>query len=315
MVFVVLRRLGVFATTVVVASVVTFLMLSILPGNAARIALGVQATEADVAAQATAMGLDRPAIVRYLDWFGHVLIGDFGTSTVSRQPIGPEITDALGITVILVLTSVVLALLFAIPFGILTAVRQRKPDGVILSGISQIGVAVPGFLAGMLLVTVFAVTLRWLPAGGWIDPAEDFTGFLEHLILPAIALGSVQGAVLSRYVRSSVLEVMREDFIRTARAKGLGAGRALFWHGLRNAAVPVMTVLGLQIATLLVGAVVIERVFSIPGLGSLLLDKVALRDLPAVQGIVLVLVVFVLLLNFLVDLAFTLIDPRLRSAA
>lgn len=315
MVIVVLRRLGVFATTVVVASVVTFLMLSILPGNAARIALGVQATEADVAAQATAMGLDRPAIVRYLDWFGHVLIGDFGTSTVSRQPIGPEITDALGITVILVLTSVVLALLFAIPFGILTAVRQRKPDGAILSGISQIGVAVPGFLAGMLLVTVFAVTLRWLPAGGWIDPAEDFAGFLEHLILPAIALGSVQGAVLSRYVRSSVLEVMREDFIRTARAKGLGAGRALFRHGLRNAAVPVMTVLGLQIATLLVGAVVIERVFSIPGLGSLLLDKVALRDLPAVQGIVLVLVVFVLLLNFLVDLAFTLIDPRLRSAA
>ena len=315
MVLVVLRRLGVFATTVVVASIVTFLLLAILPGNAARIALGVQATEADVAAQATEMGLDRPAIVRYLDWFGHVLVGDFGTSTVSRQAIGPEITDALGITVILVLTSVVLALLFAIPFGILTAVRQQKPDGVILSGISQIGVAVPGFLAGMLLVTVFAVTLRWLPAGGWVDPSEDFGGFLEHLILPAIALGSVQGAVLSRYVRSSVLEVMREDFIRTARAKGLGAGRALFRHGLRNAAVPVMTVLGLQIATLLVGAVVIERVFSIPGLGSLLLDKVALRDLPAVQGIVLVLVVFVLALNFLVDLAFTLIDPRLRSAS
>jgi peptide/nickel transport system permease protein len=315
MVLVILRRIGVFATTVVVASIATFVLLSILPGNAARIALGVQATEADVAAQATEMGLDRPAIVRYLDWFGHVLVGDFGTSTVSRQPIGPEITDALGITVILVVTSVVLALLFAIPFGILTAVRQRKPDGVILSGISQIGVAVPGFLAGMLLVTVFAVTLRWLPAGGWVDPSEDFGGFLEHLILPAIALGSVQGAVLSRYVRSSVLEVMREDFIRTARAKGLGAGRALFRHGLRNAAVPVMTVLGLQIATLLVGAVVIERVFSIPGLGSLLLDKVALRDLPAVQGIVLVLVVFVLALNFLVDLAFTLIDPRLRSAS
>jgi len=315
MVLVVVRRIGVFASTVVVASIVTFLMLSILPGNAARIALGVQATEADVAAQTAAMGLDRPAVVRYLDWFGHVLIGDFGTSTVSRQAIGPEISDALGITVILVVTSVILALLFAIPFGILTAVRQRKPDGPILSGISQIGVAVPGFLAGMLLVTVFAVTLRWLPAGGWVDPGDDFVGFIEHLILPAIALGSVQGAVLSRYVRSSVLEVMREDFMRTARAKGLGAGRALFRHGLRNAAVPVMTVLGLQIATLLVGAVVIERVFSIPGLGSLLLDKVALRDLPAVQGIVLVLVVFVLILNFLVDLAFTLIDPRLRSTA
>ena len=315
MILVILRHIGVFATTAVVASIVTFLLLAILPGNAARIALGVQATEADVAAQATVMGLDRPPAVRYLDWIGHVLVGDFGTSTVSRQPIGPDIADALGITVILVLTSVVLALLFAIPFGIVTAVRQRKPDGAILSGISQIGVAVPGFLAGLLLVTVFAVTLRWLPAGGWVDPGDDFSGFIEHLILPAIALGSVQGAVLSRYVRSAVLDVMRDDFMRTARAKGLGTARALFRHGLRNAAVPVMTVLGLQIATLLIGAVVIERVFSIPGLGSLLLDKVALRDLPAVQGIVLVLVVFVLVLNFLVDLAFTLIDPRLRSAS
>ena len=312
---IVLRRVGVFVATVVAASVVTFLLLSILPGNAARIALGVQATEEQVQAQEVLMGLDRPILARYADWFGHLVLGDFGTSAVSNQAIGPEVADALGITAILVATSILLALLFAVPFGVLTAVRQGKPDGVLLSGISQVGVSIPGFLAGMLLVTVFAVGLRWLPAGGWTDPGEDFAGFLQHLVLPAIALGSVQGAVLSRYVRSAVLEVMREDFLRTARAKGLSAGRALVQHGLRNAAIPVLTVIGLQIAALLIGTVVIERVFSIPGLGSLLLEKVALRDLPAVQGVVMVLVVIVLLLNLLVDLAYTAIDPRLRSAA
>ncbi|MBH0024735.1 ABC transporter permease [Salinibacterium sp. SWN248] len=309
------RRIGIFAATLVAASIITFLMLSILPGNAARVALGIDATEAQVAAQEQLMGLDRPLYAQFFDWFGHLLIGDFGTSTVSGQEIGPQIGDALAITGVLVISSVILALLFAIPMGILSAVRQNKADGVIISGISQIGISIPGFLFGILLVALFAVKLKWLPAGGWDDPGEDFVGFLEHLILPAIALGSVQGAVLSRYVRSSVLEVMREDFLRTARAKGLAPNRALMRHGLRNAAIPVMTVLGLQIASLLIGAVVIERVFAIPGLGSLLLDKVALRDLPSIQGIVMVLVALVLLLNLLIDIAYTIVDPRLRSAS
>ena len=309
-----LRRIGVFAATLLAASIVTFVLLSILPGNAARVALGIDATEEQVAAQEIAMGLDRPAIERYADWFGHLLIGDFGTSAVSQQEIGPQIGDALGITAVLVISSMLLAVLFAIPMGILTAIRQRKPDGVILSGISQIGVSIPGFLAGMLLVTLFAVTLRWLPAGGWSDPGDGIGDFVSHLILPAVALGSVQGAVLSRYVRAAVLEVMRDDFLRTARAKGLTPAQALVKHGLRNAAVPVLTVLGVQIAALLVGTVVIERVFAIPGLGSLLLDTVALRDLPSVQGIVMVLVGLVLVINLLIDIAHTVIDPRLRSA-
>ena len=310
-----LRRLGVFAVTLVVASIVTFVLLSILPGNAARVALGVEATEEQVAAQETLMGLDRPPLERYLDWFGHLLVGDFGTSAVSQQQIGPQIADALAITGILVGTGIVLALLFAVPVGILAAARQGKPDGVLLSGISQVGVSIPGFLAGMLLVTVFAVQLRWLPAGGWSAPGDGFGEFLQHLVLPAVALGAVQGAVLSRYVRSAVLEVMREDFLRTARAKGLTPARALVKHGLRNAAIPVMTVLGVQIAALLIGTVVVERVFAIPGLGSLLLDTVALRDLPAIQGIVMVLVGLVLVINLLIDIARTLIDPRLRSAS
>lgn len=310
-----LRRLGVFVVTLGVSSAITFVLLSILPGNAARVALGVEATEEQVAAQETLMGLDRPPLERYLDWVGNLLVGDFGTSAVSQQQIGPQIGDALAITGVLVATSIVLALLFAVPVGVLAAARQGRPDGALLSGISQVGVSIPGFLAGMLLVTVFAVQLRWLPAGGWTDAGDGFGEFLQHLILPAVALGAVQGAVLSRYVRSAVLEVMREDFLRTARAKGLTPTRALITHGLRNAAIPVMTVLGVQIAALLIGTVVVERVFAIPGLGSLLLDTVALRDLPAIQGIVMVLVAIVLVLNLVIDVARTLIDPRLRSAS
>jgi peptide/nickel transport system permease protein len=181
--------------------------------------------------------------------------------------------------------------------------------------VSQIGVAVPAFLAGILLITLFAVRLGWLPANGWTAPAEDPGMFLRQLTLPALSLGLVQAAVLTRYVRSAVLDVLREDYLRTARAKGLTPYRALLRHGLRNAAVPVVTVLGLQLATLLIGAVVVERVFVVPGLGSLLLDAVSTRDLIVVQDVVMLLVVAVLLVNFVVDVLYVLIDPRLRRAS
>jgi peptide/nickel transport system permease protein len=183
----------------------------------------------------------------------------------------------------------------------------------VLSGLSQLGVAVPAFLAGILLITVFAVRLKWLPPGGWTPPAEDPLEFLKRLALPALALGMVQGAVLARYVRSAVLDVLREDYIRTARSKGLRPGQALVRHGLRNAAVPVVTVLALQLATLLIGTVVIERVFVVPGLGSLLLDSVSNRDLVLVQTVVMILVVAVLFVNFVVDMTYLVIDPRLRG--
>jgi peptide/nickel transport system permease protein len=184
----------------------------------------------------------------------------------------------------------------------------------VLSAVSQVGVAVPAFLAGILLVTVFAVKLQWLPANGWTPPNEDPAQFLRQLVLPVLSLGLVQGAVLTRYVRSAILDVQREDYIRTARAKGLGSLQALRRHGFRNAAIPVVTVLALQLATLLIGAVVVERVFVIPGLGSLLLDQVANRDLIFVQDIVMLLVLAVLLVNFVVDLLYLVIDPRLKVA-
>jgi peptide/nickel transport system permease protein len=309
------ERTAVLLVSLAVSSALVFGFMVLLPGDPARVALGVNATEADVSRLRLEFGLERPLVEQYLSWIGGLVRLDPGLSYVSRAPIGPQIADRLQVSLILVAAAMLIAVVIALPFGTLMAVHHRKASGLILSAFSQVGVAVPAFLAGILLITVFAVQLRWLPASGWTPPAYDPGMFAQQLLLPAVSLGLVQGAVLTRYVRSSVLDVLREDFLRTARAKGLTPMRALVRHGLRNAAVPVVTVLGLQLATLLVGAVVIERVFVIPGLGSLLLDAVGNRDLIVVQDVVMVLVVAVLIVNFVVDLLYLAIDPRLRTAA
>ncbi|MFW6204404.1 MAG: ABC transporter permease [Actinomycetota bacterium] len=310
-----LRRTLVFTLTLVLASIAVFAFMVVLPGDPARVALGIQATEEALAATRAEFGLDRPLVVQYLDWVGGLLRGDFGVSYVTRARIGPLVSDRLQVTAWLVGAGMLVALVVALPLGILSAMRHRQVSGMALSGAAQVGMAVPNFLAGILLVTVVSVQLGWLPSGGWVAPVEDPAEFLRRLVLPALALGLVQGAVVTRYVRSAVLDVMREDYLRTARAKGLGPYRALVRHGLRNAAIPVVTVLALQLATLLIGAVVVERVFVIPGLGSLLLDGVANRDLLLVQNVVMVLVVAVLLVNYLVDVLYTILDPRLRRVA
>ncbi len=310
-----LERTAVLLASLAVSSVLVFGFMVLLPGDPARVALGINATEDNVARMRAEFGLDRPIIEQFASWVGGLVRFDPGVSYISRAPIGPQIADRLQVSLILVAASMIVAVAIALPFGTYMAVHHRRPAGLVLSAISQLGVAVPAFLAGILLVTVFAVQLGWLPAGGWTPPAYDPGLFARQLVLPALSLGLVQGAVLTRYVRSAVLDVLREDYLRTARAKGLTPMRALVRHGLRNASVPVVTVLGLQLATLLVGAVVIERVFVIPGLGSLLLDAVGNRDLIVVQDVVMVLVVAVLLVNFLVDLLYLVIDPRLRSGA
>lgn len=311
----VLERAAILVASLVVSSILVFAFMAVLPGDPARTALGVQATEQAVAQLHQEYGLDRPLPVQYLSWVGGLARGDMGTSYISKALIAPQVADRLQVTLWLVVTSMVLALLVAVPGGVLMAVRHRRISGVVLSAVSQIGVAVPAFLAGILLITLFAVRLGWLPANGWTAPSEDPGMFLRQLTLPALSLGLVQAAVLTRYVRSAVLDVLREDYLRTARAKGLTPYRALLRHGLRNAAVPVVTVLGLQLATLLIGAVVVERVFVVPGLGSLLLDAVSTRDLIVVQDVVMLLVVAVLLVNFVVDVLYVLIDPRLRRAS
>ena len=315
MLLTVLRRTAIFVVSALVASVLVFLVLAVLPGDPARVALGVNASEAAVARLREQFGLDRSLVVQYADWLGGLLRGDLGVSYVSKSRIGPQVADRLQVTGILVLAGTLVAIVLALPAGFVMAVRHRRLSGVLLSGVSQVGVAVPAFLAGILLITLFAVRLGWLPANGWTPPAQDPGMFLRQLTLPALSLGLVQGAVLTRYVRSAILDVLHEDYLRTARAKGLTPGRALARHGLRNAAVPVVTVLGLQLATLLIGAVVVERVFVIPGLGSLLLDAVGNRDMLVVRDVCMVLVVAVLLVNFLVDVLYVVIDPRLRRAS
>lgn len=311
----ILINLARFAVTYVVATIAVFLFMRAIPGDPAQVALGMNATPEALEQLREEFGTNRPLVVQYLDWAGGLLRGDFGTSYVTRTDISPLVNDRLQVSLILVITAMVVALAIAIPLGTWAAVKHRNLSGVIIGAGSQLGVAIPGFLAAILLVMIFAVGLGWLPANGWTPPSEDFGDFLRRLILPVLALASVQGAILTRYVRSAVLEIMSEDYLRTARAKGLGKTEALLKHGLRNAAIPVITVTSVQLATLIVGAVVIERVFVIPGLGSMLLDAVGNRDLLTVQSVVMVLVAITLILNLLVDVLYTIVDPRMRKSA
>ncbi|MFC4464034.1 ABC transporter permease [Streptomyces xiangluensis] len=310
-----IQRIAILLASLAVSSVLVFAFMAVLPGDPARVVLGTSASDTAVAQLRGEFGLDRPLVTQYLSWVHGLVTFDPGNSYISQAPIGPQIADRLQVTLWLVGTGMVVACILAIPLGILMAVRHRRPSGLILSALSQVGVAVPAFLAGILMITVFAVEFGWLPANGWTPPVEDPVLFLKQLVLPALSLGVVQGAVLTRYVRSAVLDVLQEDYLRTARAKGLRPTQALLRHGLRNAAVPVVTILALQLATLLVGSVVIERVFVIPGLGSLLLDSVSNRDLVVVQDVVMIIAMAVLLVNFLVDIVYLLIDPRLRVGA
>ena len=302
----------IFLISLVVASIGVFALLSGL-GDPARIALGTSATDASVAALRVQMGLARPLVSQYLSWAGGVVHGDFGTSFVSNALIGPQLVDRLSVTLWLVAGAMVIALLIALPLGLLSALWHRRAVGTVLSGVTQIGVAIPAFLVGILAVALFAVKLGWLPSGGYVVPATDPIGFLQHMVLPWLSLGLVQGAVLTRYVRSAVLDEMGQDYLRTARSKGLTPVQALLRHGLRNASIPILTVLGVQLVTILVGAVVIEQVFVIPGIGSWLVESVGNQDILQVQAIVMTLVAIALFVSFVIDVLYTVIDPRLRQ--
>jgi len=307
-------RLGILLLSLWAASVLVFAVVNVLPGDPATVVLGTNATPESLRLLREQMGLDRPGWERYLAWVWGILHGDFGTSLLSRSPVGPDILDKLAVSVPLAGLASVIALALALPLGVLAGVRHRKLSGSLISALSLGGIAIPGFWFGLLLVTLFAIRLRLLPAGGFVPWSEDPLAALRSLLLPALALGVVQAAVLTRYVRSAVIEVQREDYIRTARAKGLTRGQALRRHGLRNAAIPVVTVLGIQLTSLLVGAIVIENVFVLPGLGRLLLQSVGNRDLVLVQDLVVLLTGVVLVVNFLVDVSYRLIDPRIRAS-
>lgn len=310
----VLTRVAVFVASLLVASLAVFALCQALPGDVASVILGANATPDAVAEVRRSLGLDRPFGTRYLDWVTGLLRGDFGVSYLTRQPVAVLIGQRLAVTAWLVTFAMLLAVVVAVPLGMVAALRHRRASGLVVSALSQVGLAVPAFWAGIVISLVFAVKLRWLPANGYVALLRDPGQWAAHLVLPVVALALVQGSVLTRYVRSAVLEVLAEDYQRTARAIGWTRWGALVRHGLRNASISVVTVLGLQLATVLVGAIVVESVFALPGLGSLLLDAVAQRDLVLVQGTVMVLVLAVLVVNALVDLSYLALDPRLRVA-
>lgn len=307
-----LRRTVGFILTLLVVSVVVFATMNILPGDPALTILGLDASEDALAALRDQLGLNEPVISRYFSWVWNALQGDFGISHSFKVPVAGLISERLPMTISLALAGMTMTLLIALPAGILAASKHRKAADWGVMFLSQLGIAVPAFWLSMLLVLLFAVKLRWLPPGhfpGWGDPVAA----IRALILPTVALGLVQSAVLARVTRSSALEVMRLDFVRTARASGLSRGRVLWQHVLPNALVPIVTIVGMQFAAVVTGTIVIENVFSLPGLGRLVFQSIANRDLPTVQALVMMFAAIVVTANFIVDLLYVAIDPRLKA--
>ena len=302
------------ALSLLAASLLIFILIDIVPGDPAAFMMGVNADPAAVAALRAELGLDAPAPVRYLDWVAGMARGDFGTSYTYREPAGALIAERLWVSLPLALMAFALSTLIGVPAGLYAAARRRGPGGRAVMTAAQAGVAMPNFWLAILLVTVFAASLRWFSAGGFPGWSEGLGAGLKALFLPAVALALPQAAILTQIMRSATIETLREDYIRTARAKGASRGAVLRRHALRNALIPVLTILGLQFAFLIAGAVIIENVFYLPGLGRLVFQGVAQRDLIVVKGVVMTLVFTVILIAFAIDVAYAAVDPRLRRA-
>jgi len=307
------RRLVSFLGTVLAASIVIFLIVQALPGDVAQATLGMGASPEAVEALRVKWGLDRPLVTRYIEWMSGLLTGDLGASYATGASVVSQISPRLAVTGWLVGFSIPLSLLLAGPLGLFAAMKRRKWTGVAVNAASHIGLAIPVFFAGTLLTILFAVKLGWLPANGYVPLRVSVSGWAAHLVLPVAAIVIVQGCFLARYVRAGVIDVLTEDYYRTARAVGWTKWRALVRHGTRNVAVSLVTVLGMQIASLLVGAILVEQVFVLPGLGSLLVQSATSGDLMVVQGVGMLLVFVVLAVNFLVDMAYLVIDPRVSK--
>ena len=306
------RRLTALMVTLLVASLLIFLLLEILPGDPAAVILGVGAQEDTLWALRAELGLDLPAPVRYLNWLGEVLQGNLGRSYTYDTPVQELLLNRVELSLPLALLAILLSTGIAIPLGVFAASRHRKVADTGIMGFAQLGVAVPNFWFAILLILLFSVKLGWFSAGGFAGWDAGWFPAFKSLVLPAVALALPQAAILARVTRSSVLETVQEDYIRTARAKGLSRSQALWRHAVRNALIPVVTILVLQLSFLLAGTIIIENVFYLPGVGRLLFQAIAQRDLMVVKNLVLVLAATVVLINFLVDLLYAVLDPRLR---
>lgn len=307
-------RLASLFVSLVLASLAIFLLIEVLPGDPAQFMLGLNATPEAVAKLRGVLGLDAPLVLRYFTWVTGLLQGDLGISYTYKVPIAQLVGDRIWVSLPLAIFALLLSILVAVPVGIVAATRKNGPADIGIMAATQAGVAIPNFWFAMLLVLVFAVGLRWFSAGGfpgWSDPGLA----LRALVLPAVALALPQASILARVMRSALLDTLSEDYIRTARAKGLSRRQALWRHALQNALIPVLTIIGLQFSFLLAGAIIIENIFFLPGLGRLLFQGITGRDLMVVKSVVMLLVFAVVVITFLVDLAYAIVDPRLRSRA
>jgi len=308
------KRLITLIATLVGASVVVFLVLEILPGNAAQILMGPDASPEVVQALAEKLGIDRPAVERYWNWVSGLVVGDLGLSYAYSTPVAELVLERLTLTVPLALMAMAITSVLALVAGIYAAARHNKLGDVGVMGLSQIGIAIPNFWFAILLILLFSVHLRWFSAGGFPGWDEGILQGIKALLLPAVSLAVVQSAILARITRSAVLEVSREDFVRTARAKGVSRRATLWGHVLRNAMIPVITVMGLQFAELLAGTIVVESVFYLPGLGRLIFQSISNRDLIVVRNCVMLLAAMVVIVNFVVDILYAVIDPRVKAS-
>ena len=314
------KRVLTLLATLAATSVIVFAVLEVLPGNAAQVLMGPDADPAAVAAKAIELGLDRPVLERYGQWMAGLARGDMGNSYSYGTPVAELIAERLLLTVPLALLAMLLTSAIALLVGVYAAARHNSATDVGLMSLAQVGIAIPNFWFAILLILLFSVKLQWFSAGGfdgWYFDDGIWAGLwagLKALILPALALAVVQAAILARFTRSAVLEVLREDFVRTARAKGLSHRATLWGHVLRNALIPVITVMGLQFAELLAGTIVVENVFFLPGLGRLIFQSIANRDVIVVRNCVMLLAAMVVIVNFVVDVLYAVIDPRVKAS-
>ncbi|MGY1841816.1 ABC transporter permease [Modestobacter sp. SYSU DS0985] len=306
-----LRRTGQSVVVLIGVSIIVFALVHLVPGDPVRLALGTRFSQESYDALQARSGLDQPLLQQYFGWAGRALTGDLGVSFRSGEPVTAQILERLPATLTLAFAAIVVALLIAVPLGTISALRPRSLVDRGATVLSQIGISVPDFWMGIVLILVFAGTLGWLPSGGYVPLTEDPWGWFQRLIMPAVVTGVVSGSVITRFVRSSVLEALGQDHVRTAQAKGLRSRQVLSWHVLRNALLPLVTVTGVQLAYLLSGVVVVEIVFSWPGLGQLALQAVQARDYPVLQGAVLLFALVFLLVNLMVDLLYSRLDPRI----
>jgi peptide/nickel transport system permease protein len=308
----IVRRVLTLLATLIGASLIIFLVLDALPGNAAQTLMGADASPDAIRSLTVKLGLDQPLLYRYTHWIGGMLVGDLGNSYAYGTPVAGLIMERLTLTIPLAIMSMSITVVLALAAGIYTAANHNKLGDVGVMALTQFGIALPNFWFAILLILLFSVKLQWLSAGGFAGWDEGVVAGVRSLLLPAISLSVVQAAILARVTRSAVLEVLREDFVRTARAKGLSRREVLWGHVLRNAMIPVMTVMGLQFANLLAGTIVIENVFYLPGLGRLIFQSIANRDLIVVRNCVMLLAAMVIVVNFVVDVLYAAIDPRIK---